>query len=489
LNSSSPIFSVREHNYLLRENIFLLTEQQVVVAETARMSGESQESRENASPSADVTRLMNAVGDNRGQRSPSKMIQDFEDLFRQELAEVGGAGKVFAAWEDLKRVVLMRVLDATVKRTTTMKTQDATPSYAETLKMGLNSTVKAVPKRIEREITILRRECPPLDGEEAKPARIVETVNTKIGDNGKGKVIAARKLPSGDIVLTLDSAEAKNHMVKETSWATALGPQARVARTRFTVMAKHVAKEAISQADQKAMVAEINAQNPRIHGVVEILHVGRSKRSSRDSARAGTLIIDVATPRQANTLIQEGLILQGVLHDVEVFHRDCLITRCYQCQRYGHTAKVCRSTRRCGFCAGTNHGDDQCPAKGEGGPSHCPNCSGAHPAWAGSCQSLQKAKERAIHAYNNRPACFAVSAESNAKSDSNSGWITIPATGKRKLPPVGITGESPEESQKRGPGRPIGSKNTLTKPRERADSRSIQEMFLPQQETNTMDLF
>jgi hypothetical protein len=417
------------------------------------------------------------------------MIQDFEDLFHQELMEIERAGKVFAAWKELKRVILMRVLDASLRQTTTAKTQDTAPSYAEMLKMGSNPIIKAVPKRIEREITILRRECPPLDGEEAKPANIVETVNTKIGDNGKGKVIAARKLPSGDIVLTLDSAEAKTLMVKETGWASALGSKARVARTRFTVMAKHVAKDAVSQSDQKAIVAEINAQNPRIHGVVEILHVGHSKRGARDSAKAGILIIDVATPRQANTLIQEGLILQGVLHDVEVFHRDCLIVRCYQCQRYGHTAKVCRSTRRCGFCAGTNHGDGQCPVKSEGGPSCCPNCNGAHPAWAGSCKSLQKAKERAIHAYNNRPTCFAVNAELNTKDDSNSGWITIPATGKRKIASIGITGENPDEAQRKGPGRPIGSKSTLTKTRERADSRSIQEMFQPQQETNTMDLF
>ena len=150
---------------------------------------------------------------------------------------------------------------------------------------------------------------------------------------------------------------------------------------------------------------------------------------------------------------------------------------------------MCRFTRRCGFCAGTNHGDGQCPVKSKGGPSCCPNCNGAHPAWAGSCKSLQKAKERAIHAYNNRPVCFAVSSESNTKSDSNLSWITVPATGKRKIASIGTTGENPDESQKRGPGRPLGSKSTLTKPRERADSRSIQEMFHPQQEINIMDLF
>jgi hypothetical protein len=169
----------------------------------------------------------------------------------------------------------------------------------------------------------------------------MEAVNTKLGDKANGRVLAARRLPSGDIILTTDTADTKNHLVKETSWTSALGSQARIAKARFSVMAKHVAKDAINQGDQKTMVAEINTQNPRIHGVVEILHVGQSKRGAKDSTWAGTLIIDVATPRQANILIQEGLILQGVLHDVEVFHRDCLIIRCYQCQRFGHTARVC----------------------------------------------------------------------------------------------------------------------------------------------------
>ena len=98
----------------------------------------------------------------------------------------------------------------------TTRTQEAAPSYAEMLKMGSNLIVKAVFKQIEQEIMILQRECLSLDREEAKPAKIVKTVNTKMRNNSKRKMIAARKLFSEDIVLTLDSAEAKNHMMKKT---------------------------------------------------------------------------------------------------------------------------------------------------------------------------------------------------------------------------------------------------------------------------------
>ena len=43
---------------------------------------------------------------------------------------------------------------------------------------------------------------------------------------------------------------------------------------------------------------------------------------------------------QTNTLIQKKLILQKVSHDVKIFHWDCLIICCYQCQQYSHSQNM-----------------------------------------------------------------------------------------------------------------------------------------------------
>ena len=83
--------------------------------------------------------------------------------------------------------------------------------------MRLNSIMKVVPKQIKHEIIILRHKCPLLDKEEAKSAKIVKTINIKIRNNNTEKVIVARKLSSKDIILTLDFAKAKNHMMKKIS--------------------------------------------------------------------------------------------------------------------------------------------------------------------------------------------------------------------------------------------------------------------------------
>jgi hypothetical protein len=178
------------------------------------------ENDKNASLSANAKPLTNAVNSNKGQKSPSEMIQEYEDLFRQEFLDVNGAEKVFAKWKELKRVVLMRVLDATIKQLTATSQaatmgQKGPVTWASIMRGGSTPMEKPVPKRLEREITISRRECPPLDGEEAKPAKIVENINTKLGEGSKGKIVAARKLPSGDVVLTTNTTEAKGQLMKE----------------------------------------------------------------------------------------------------------------------------------------------------------------------------------------------------------------------------------------------------------------------------------
>ena len=68
-----------------------------------------------------------------------------------------------------------------------MKTQNTFFSYAEMLKMKLNSTVKAVLKQIECEIMILQHKCLSLDREKIKLTKIVKIMNMKMKNNDKKK--------------------------------------------------------------------------------------------------------------------------------------------------------------------------------------------------------------------------------------------------------------------------------------------------------------
>lgn len=49
------------------------------------------------------------------------------------------------------------------------------------------------------------------------------------------------------------------------------------------------------------------------------------------------------------------------------------VSRCFQCHRYGHTSKNCRSPQCCGHCAADGHNFRNCPNK-ETVPATCINC-------------------------------------------------------------------------------------------------------------------
>lgn len=125
--------------------------------------------------------------------------------------------------------------------------------------------------------------------------------------------MAARLLPSGDVMLTTDSPETARTLRDRAEWSSVLGATARVKRVkrpRFTVLVKHVANDAIDCSDQEGARCTIHAQNARLRGVIDFLHVGKSSRDANRGKKTTSLIIDVATPQQANLIIEEGLILE-----------------------------------------------------------------------------------------------------------------------------------------------------------------------------------
>ena len=66
----------------------------IVMTEIERMSDEDQK-KKNMLFSTNAIQLMNAVKKNKAQKSLSKMIQNFENLFHQKLMKIEKADKIF----------------------------------------------------------------------------------------------------------------------------------------------------------------------------------------------------------------------------------------------------------------------------------------------------------------------------------------------------------------------------------------------------------
>jgi hypothetical protein len=160
--------------------------------------------------------------------------------------------------------------------------------------------------------------------------RLVESVNAARSSKA-GKMLAERKLESGDIYITADSHETKSLLELEEGSTQVIGGRTKERGRRFTVMAHRVRTNRIDIKNQQKALAELQAQYPHLKSKVKFLKVAWRKATLKNSKFSGPLLIDVGKPEEANTSVLEGLIHDHQPKNCKVFHSECIMTQCYKC--------------------------------------------------------------------------------------------------------------------------------------------------------------
>lgn len=152
----------------------------------------------------------------------------------------------------------------------------------------------------------------------------------------------ARRLPSGDVVLTTDEENTRKKWMADQRWLSVFGEGAQVKRRECVVIAHGIRMAQIQ--DPAQAIKDIYKQNPKLQSSVEILRVAWPKKLIRSGRTSGSLHISVAESEQANIVIDHGLIWDYQLHDCEPFEGECQVVQCFCCYQYGHVARMCRNT-------------------------------------------------------------------------------------------------------------------------------------------------
>lgn len=279
-----------------------------------------------------------------------------------------------------------------------------------------------------KELRELLVRCP--KGVEFDKNRILHQVNTKLqpATNG-GKFDAARQLPSGDVILVADTAETKTRALAcAKSWENAIGPKASIAPKRYAVLVHGLRTTSFPNEAQEENKTLLMTQNPSAKGLGNIVKTTWRKRTLRLKKKHSSLLVDCDTPELANHLINSGIVLNDELHDTELFDSKCLITRCYKCQGYGHTAVHCRKPAACSVCSSSKHGHMQCKHTAKPNEHRCANCGEGHAAGHQACAVHQMELRRVEAARAARPRLFAVLPGGTSRR------VVLPTTGKRPLP-------------------------------------------------------
>ena len=217
-----------------------------------------------------------------------------------------------------------------------------------------------------------------------------------------------------------------------------MSQNADVRPKKYTVLVHGVRVDEFSNQRQEEGIREIYRQNPAIKEGVKILRLHWRKHVVRLKKTVSSLILDVGCPDGANALIREGLVLEGELKEVELFDAQCLVMRCYRCQKYGHNARNCKNQQRCGHCAAPGHGHEECQFKDQEAKRRCANCIGKHIAGSRECPKQEEEICRARQAREAKPRYFAVPVGKIPPPVKVQFFETVAATGKRqaKEPPI-----------------------------------------------------
>jgi hypothetical protein len=315
---------------------------------------------------------------------------------------------------------------------------------------------------------------------------------------GGATFVAARKLPSGDVVMVANSAAGAELLRKHAGWLKAFGPGSVVQEPSWGVVAYHIPVKSMKTTPETMadIATDLLKQNEWGEGA-KIQYLGWL---TRPGIRAeGSLLIEFTSPVVANRAIITGVVWGKQIHNAVRFCREGRTKLCRKCQKPGHIQSHCSNVFKCGHCA-DGHPTWECPStRGQAIPVKCANCGGGHRPVSRDCPVKVAAMKEAKQALADCPTYHRIplhfrntdngdkaapqARQDPIERDDLAASIHAPnrtqlAQPSQPLPPTIIdleleparTEGDPQEpveptKPRRGPGRPKGSR---TRPKEQA---------------------
>ena len=91
--------------------------------------------------------------------------------------------------------------------------------------------------------------------------QIVEKVNKLKDSVVPEKMLAVRRLLSGDVLITIDTAEIKKQLERSNDWLTMIDQIMKVNCHKFTILMHEMRTFALDYSKQKNMIRELLEQN------------------------------------------------------------------------------------------------------------------------------------------------------------------------------------------------------------------------------------
>jgi hypothetical protein len=220
---------------------------------------------------------------------------------------------------------------------------------------------------------------------------------------GAREAYTVKTIAPGKIVVGFGTVYAASKMREDDSWTREIIPGAKVKKQEYIILIHGIRGR--KNMDFDAFREQLEIQNGGLH---EGIKMGRIRWKIPRKAIIGrftSLQMTMNSASEANRLMDEGILAEGVRRLCTIYHPEYEFKQCFKCGGFGHISKHCTATPKCEKC-GEAHPSNRCEATNT---PKCKNCGDqGHIAIDYRCPRGRAYKEKLHHKAERAPQRYLI---------------------------------------------------------------------------------
>jgi hypothetical protein len=177
----------------------------------------------------------------------------------------------------------------------------------------------------------------------------------------------------------------------------------------YAIRINEVKIEYIDTNNQFDVIKYLQNVNASFHSNLIIKKMSWSSRVIRDKKRYFTLHMKIIIVEMINRMLFENLMKIFEIKECKRFIKNCILRKCFNCQKYEHIKKHCQIVVVCEKCVMKHH-INECDSSIIEKYKMCETCENRkHITWSSKCKMRRKEKQKTERARQTRMRLYLVS--------------------------------------------------------------------------------
>ncbi len=202
------------------------------------------------------------------------------------------------------------------------------------------------------------------------------------------------RLENDALKIQTKSTKIKNVLQKQSKMIRKIIVSITIHCRIYVVRVNEIRIEHIDENNQTNFITYLQKNNARLHSSLIIKKMIWSQKVIRKKKKYSIFHIEIVIVKMTNRLLFEELLKAFEMKKCERFIKNCILRQCFNCQKYDHIDKHCKTAVVCDTCA-KEHRTSDCDLNIIDKHKRCDAYENReHTAWVSNCKIRIKEKKK-----------------------------------------------------------------------------------------------